>query len=52
MPVHVSSTMCLLSRGQNFIIQYLVSSHYPVGGRPVHRCTGRPPTVVMIPDAV
>ena len=29
----------------------------PVGGRPVHRlredmCTGRPPTGVMIPDAV
>jgi len=28
----------------------------PVGGRPVHRlrglCTGRPPTRVMIPDAV
>ena len=32
----------------------------PVGGRPVHRlredflnlCTGRPPTVVIIPDAV
>jgi len=24
----------------------------PVGGRTVHRCTGRPPTGVMIPDAV
>ena len=29
----------------------------PVGGRPVHRlredsCTGRPPTSVMMPDAV
>jgi len=23
-----------------------------VGGTPVHRCTGRPPTGVMIPDAV
>ena len=24
----------------------------PVGGRPVHLYTGRPPTGVMIPDAV
>jgi len=39
------------SGGQNCIIQHLVSSH-SVGGRPVHRCTGRPPTGVMIPDAV
>jgi len=35
---------------------HLVSLH-SVGGRPVHRlredlCTGRPPTGVMIPDAV
>ena len=36
MPVHVSSTMCSLSGGQNFIIQHPVSSH-SVGGRPVHR---------------
>ena len=36
MPLHVSSTMCL-SEGQNCIVQ--------------HR-TGRPPTGVMIPDAV
>jgi len=24
----------------------------PAGGRPVHLCTGRPPTGVTIPDAV
>ena len=24
----------------------------PIGGRPVHRCTGRPPIGMMIPDAV
>ena len=52
--------LCSSSGGQNCIIQHLVSPHYPVGGRPVHRlredsvnlCTGRPPTGVMIPDAV
>ena len=45
MPLHVSSTMCSSSGGQNWIIQRLVSSH-SVGGRPVHgtatyllRCT-------------
>jgi len=51
MPLHVSSTMCSSSGGQNCIIQHLVSSHF-VGGRPVHRlrdsslklCTRRPPT--------
>ena len=59
MPPHVSSTMCSSSGGQNCIIQHLLSS-YSVGGRPVHRlgesslnlCTGRPPTGVMITDAV
>jgi len=60
MPLHVSSTMCSSSGGQNCIIQHLVSSH-SVSGRPVHRlredsslnlCTGRSPTSVMIPDAV
>jgi len=35
MPLHVSSTMCLSSGGENCIIQHLVSSH-SVGGRPVH----------------
>ena len=39
---------CPSSVGQNCIIQRLVSSH-SVGG---HRCTERPPTGVMIPDAV
>ena len=34
-PLHVSSTMCSPSGGQNCIIQHLVSSH-SVGGRPVH----------------
>jgi len=29
--------MCSLSGGQNCTIQSLVSSHYPIGGRPVHR---------------
>ena len=33
MPLHVSSTMCSSSGGQNCIIQHLVSSH-TVGGRP------------------
>ena len=47
-PLHVSSTMCSSSGGQNCIIQHLVSSH-SVGGRPVHRlgevlCMGRPRT--------
>jgi len=59
MPLHVLSTMCSSSGGQNCIIQHLVSSHTPVGGCPVHRlreesslnlCTGQPPTGVMIPD--
>ena len=36
MPLHVSSTMCSSSGGQNCIIQHLVSSH-TVGARPVHR---------------
>jgi len=35
MPLHVSSTMCSSSGGQNCIIQPLVSSH-SVGGRSVH----------------
>ena len=56
MPLHVSSTMCSSSGGQNCTIQNLVSSH-SVGGRPVHRSSlnlsmGRPPTDLTIPDAV
>ena len=58
MPLHVASTMCSSSGGQNCIIQPLVSSH-TVGGRPentlredsLNLYTGRPPTGVMIPDA-
>ena len=52
--LHVSSTVLLIIRRSNCIIQYLVSSH-SVGGCPVRRlrddsesslnlCTGRPPT--------
>jgi len=38
MPLHVSSTVCSSSGGQNCIIQHLVLSHYSsVGGRPVRR---------------
>ena len=48
MPVHVSSTMCSSSEGLNYIIQHLVSSHQSS----LNLCTGRPPTGVMIPDAV
>ena len=36
MPLHVSSTMCSSSGGQNRIIQHVVSSH-SVGGCPVRR---------------
>ena len=51
MTVHVSSTMCSSSGGQNCIIQHsgIIT---PVSGRPVHRLredslnlrTGQPPT--------
>jgi len=56
MSVHISSTMRSSSGGQNCIMQHLVIIT-PVGSRPVHRlredlCRGRPPTGVMIPDAV
>jgi len=44
--------LCSSSGGHNCITQHLASQH-SVGGRPVHRlCTGRPPTCVMMPDAV
>jgi len=46
MPLHVSSTVCSSSGGQNCIIQQLVSSRLYVAVP----CTGRPPTGVMIPD--
>jgi len=36
MPLHVSSTVVIVIRRSNYIIQHLVSSHY-VGGRPVKR---------------
>ena len=55
MPLHVSSTMCSSTGGhtKSGIIT-------PIGGRPVHSlrefplnlCAGRPPTGIMIPDAV
>ena len=40
MPLHVSSTTCLSSGGQNCIIQLLVSSHLsqPVHGTATYRC--------------
>jgi len=59
MPLHVSSTVVLIIRKSKLF--YTGSGIVtPVGGRPVHRlrksslnlCTGRPPTGVMIPDAV
>jgi len=51
MPVHVSSTVVLIIRRSK--LYYTASGIIkPVGGRPVRRCTGRPPTGVMIPDAV
>jgi len=40
MPLHISSTMCSSSEGQNCVIHHLVSSHLQVAVR----CTGRPPT--------
>ena len=51
MPLHVSSTVVLIIRKSNCIIQHLVSSH-SVDGRPVRRLrdsflnlrTGRPTT--------
>ena len=47
MPLHVSSTVVLIIRRSNCVIQHLVPSH-SVGGRPVHGlredlCTGWPP---------
>jgi len=56
MPLHVSSTVVLIIRRSK--LYYTASGIItPIGGRPVHRlredlCTGRPPTGVMIPDAV
>ena len=60
MPLHVSSTVIFIIRRSKL---YHTASGIitPVGGRPVHKlredsslnlCTGRPPTGVMIPDAV
>ena len=59
MPLHVSSTIVLIIR--RLKLHYTASGIItPVGGRPVRKlnesslnpCTGRPPTGVMIPDAV
>ena len=56
MPLHVSSSVVIIIRSSK--LYYTASVIItPVGGRPVHRlreelCTGRPPTDVMIPDAV
>jgi len=59
MPLHVSSTLVLIVRRSK--LYYTASGIVtPVGGRPVRRLredslnlrTGRPPTGVMITDAV
>ena len=51
MPLHVSSTFVLIIRRSKLC--YTASGIItPGGGRPVHLCTGRPPTGVMIPEAV
>ena len=50
MPVQVSSTICSSSGGQ--IVLYSIGIITPVDGSPVHLCTGRPPTGLMLPDAV
>ena len=51
MPLHVSNTMCSSSGGQK--LYYTASGIItPIGSRPVHLCTGRPPMDVMIADAV
>ena len=62
MHLHVSSTIVLIIRRSK--LYYTASGiTTPVGGHPVHRlrddsssflnlCTGRPPTDVVIPDAV
>jgi len=55
MSLHVSSTVLLIIRWST-LYHTACGIILPVGGRPVHRlredCTGRPPTSVMIPDAV
>ena len=59
MSLHVSSTIVLIVRRSK--LYYTASGIIThIGGRPVHRlredylnlCTGRPPTGVMIPEAV
>ena len=51
MPLHVSSTVVLIIRRSK--LYYTASGIVThIGGRPVHRCTGRPPTGVTIPDFV
>ena len=56
MSLHVLSTVMLIIRRSK--LYYTASGIItPVGGHPVHRlrgdlCMGRPPTGVMIPDAV
>ena len=59
MPLHVSSTVVLIIRRSK--LYYTASGIFtPVGGRPVHRlredslnlCTGRPPQIVTIPNAI
>ena len=56
MPIHVSNTILLIIR-RSKLYNRAPGIVTPVGGRPVRRlredlCTGRPPTGVMMPDAV
>ena len=58
MPVHVSNAMCSSSEGENCIIQHVIitlcrwPSDTQVERGCLNLCTGRPPTGVMIPDAI
>ena len=51
MPLHVSSTMCSSSGGQNCIIQHLGAQVESGLQSALNLCTGRPPKGVMKPDA-
>ena len=51
MSLHVLSTIVLIIRRSK--LYYTASGIItPACGRPMHRCTGWPPTCVTIPDAV
>jgi len=49
--LYMFRTLC--ARHQGSKLYYTASGIViPIGGRSVHRCTERPPTGVLIPDAV